>query len=314
MSPDEVRNIPTGESVASHISQSSVASSPVASTEYTQPPADRQEQLPSKGQEDTIEKEVGDIAANVAVLSLNATGEMRFMGGPSGVLFSRLIASTVKKYLYNTGLGHSEESQSRFLLSNQRSAPDPYHDDSYGPRDLRTMPPLEIAKSYLTTYIQWVHLTYPIFHQATLDSLVCLVYEDPSTLSASQWTIFYLVMAIGEWHQDHLSEVSGPPGTSAAELFNCAMAWFDKVLPLDGMEGLQVVLLLAIYSSYRPTGSSQWHLVGIAMRVCFFVLLITLWRLTRYSHSSVSTWAYIGIILTGSFPLMSGTFDNACSG
>jgi hypothetical protein len=201
------------------------------------------------------------------VLSLNATGKMRFRGGPSGVLFSRLIASTVKKYFYNTDPGQNEESQSHWLLSSRRSVSHNYHEGSYGSGDAQTIPPLETAKSYLTTYMQWVHLTYPIFHQVTLDSLVCLVYEDPSTLSASQWTIFYLVMAIGEWHQHHLTEVSGPPGISAAELFNWAMAWFDRVLPLDGMEGLQIVLLLAIYSSYRPTGSSQWHLVGIAMRV-----------------------------------------------
>lgn len=273
LSPDEVRSIPTGETFVSHISQSSTRSSPLDGTEFTQPP---EEQPSSKGQDDTVEKEVGDIAANVAVLSLNATGEMRFMGGPSGVLFSRLIASTVKKYLYNTDLEQNEEIQSRWLLSSQGPVPYIHHDDSYGSGDAQTIPPLETAKSYLTTYMQWVHLTYPIFHQATLDSLVCLVYENPSTLSASQWTIFYLVMATGEWHQNHLTEVSGPPGTSAVELFNKAMAWFDRVLPLDGMEGLQIVLLLAIYSSYRPTGSSQWHLVGIAMRVCFFVLLFAL--------------------------------------
>lgn len=276
LSPDEVRSIPTGETFVSHISQSSVRSSSLDGNEFTQPLVDRQEQSPSKGQDDAVEKEVGDIAANVAVLSLNATGEMRFMGGPSGVLFSRLIASTVKKYLYNADLGQNEEFKPGWLLSSRGSVSHNYHDDAYSSGDAQTIPPLEIAKSYLNTYMQWVHLTYPIFHQATLDSLVCQVYEDSPTLSASQWTIFYLVMATGEWHQNHLTEVSRPPGTSAAVLFNRAMTWFDRVLPLDGMEGLQIVLLLAIYSSYRPTGSSQWHLVGIAMRVCFFVLFIAL--------------------------------------
>lgn len=242
---------------------------PVA--EYTQPLGDRQQEEQPPGQGDAVEKEVGDIAANVAVLSLNATGEMRFMGGPSGVLFSRLIASTVKKYLYTTNLEQRKEPQPSFLFPNihhtTQDVLDSFHNSQ--PGNTHAIPAIETAKGYLTTYIQWVHLTYPIFHKITLDSLVCSVYEDSTTLSPAQWTIFYLVMAIGEWNQRHLSDTSPPQGTSAAELFSCAMTWFDRVLPLDGMEGLQIVLLLAIYSSYRPTGSSQWHLAGIAMRVRF---------------------------------------------
>lgn len=240
-------------------------------TEYAQPLADRQHEQQPPAPGDTVEKEVGDIAANVAVLSLNATGEMRFMGGPSGVLFSRLISSTVKKYLYTTNLEQRKEPQLSFLFPTIRPATDDVPDTSRNGQseNAHAIPSFETAKGYLTTYMQWVHLTYPIFHQATLDSLVSSVYEDSITHSPAQWTIFYLVMAIGEWNQRHLSGTSCPRGTSAAELFNCAMTWFDRVLPLDGMEGLQIVLLLAIYSSHRPTGSSQWHLAGIAMRVRF---------------------------------------------
>ncbi|KAJ5232539.1 hypothetical protein N7468_005495 [Penicillium chermesinum] len=153
------------------------------------------------------------------------------------------------------------------LVDPQETPPSPRQGDTekegnalHGRPEWRAV--LSIDRIYVgTSYI-------PIFHQRTLDSLVSSVYEDPATLSPAQWTIFYLVMAIGEWNQRHRSDTPGPQGTPTAELFNCAMIWFDRVLPLDGMDGLQIVLLLAINSSYRPTGSSQWHLAGIAIRLC----------------------------------------------
>lgn len=276
MPTEEVRGTKTGESFVPDVPEPPVECFSLPAAEYAQPLVDRQhgQQPPVRG--DAVEKEVGDIAANVAVLSLNATGEMRFMGGPSGVLFSRLIASTVKKYLYTTNLEQKKEPQLSFLFPTLYPATNGTLDSSNNDQSENThaIPALETAKGYLKTYIQWVHLTYPIFHQVTLDSLVFSVYDDSARLTPAQWTIFYLVMAIGEWNQRHLSDTSCPRGASAAELFNCAMTWFDRVLPLDGMEGLQIVLLLAIYSSYRPTGSSQWHLAGIAMRVRFPFLFL----------------------------------------
>lgn len=206
-----------------------------------------------------MNKEVEDIAADVAVLSLNATGELRFMGGASGVLFSKLIASIVKGSAHGSG---AEPFVAPHLPvgSARREGEAPV---SVG----LDAPPLGIAQHLLQMYLRWTHMKCPIFHQSALRMLFDSIYQENSHPSPAEQTIFYLVMLIGACHRRFSQGEQETTAYSTANLFNRAMYWFGKVLPVDGIEGLQIVLLLAIYTSYQPTGSSQWHLLGIAMRV-----------------------------------------------
>ncbi|KAL4898198.1 fungal-specific transcription factor domain-containing protein [Aspergillus ambiguus] len=268
LSSQDVENIPTGETIIPQCVLPDFTNLSPKAPNTTAYGGLVEDESQSNGS-DVIDKEVGDIAANVAVLSLNATGEMRFMGGASGVLFSRLIASTVKKYLYDSGLapnntvpsGHSHFSDPQHAVHGERHE----SDDNTAPH---LLPPWHTAVDLLETYLQQVHTMYPIFHRKALNGLVQSVYQEPSSSSAAHQTILYLVMAIGAWHRRPLEDEPAPRAAYAAELFHSAMHWFDRLLPLDGVEGLQIVLLLAIYASCRPTGSSQWHLLGIAMRLC----------------------------------------------
>lgn len=262
LSADELRQVPTGECVVDAVSTKSSPNENASPNQSSQ-----------KG--NAVQKEVGDIAANMAVLSLNATGEMRFMGGTSGVLFSRLIASTVKKGIQE-GLESANEVPERRHTGHTQE-----YDATQNIFDWveGASATFGISLSWETTqdlfkvYVQWVHTTYPIFHVSKIEDTVHMVHREPLTASPAQQTIYYLVMAIGAWHKLHSQDDQGLPCTYPAELFNLAILWVDRVLPLDGIEGLQIVLLLAIYSSYRPAGSSQWHLLGIAMRVRMPILL-----------------------------------------
>lgn len=211
---------------------------------------------------DSLDQEIADIAADVAFLSLNATGEMRFMGGASGVLFSKLIACTVKEHLYESvpgTVGSASLPLTAPSLQAHTFAPVPRSEQSETP-----ILPLGVARELLDVYLRWVHTQYPIFHRPALCHLVEAVCGSASEASPFKKVLFYLVMALGAWHHQNFAHDSP---YSATELFGHAMENFDDVQPLDGIGGLHIVLLLAVYASYRPTGSSQWHLLGIAMRV-----------------------------------------------
>ncbi|OKL59507.1 hypothetical protein UA08_05033 [Talaromyces atroroseus] len=152
----DVRKISTGEQVAPRPSAPLIEPSPVGMTYTPDPGIHERQQLSLKDPGDGVEKEVSDIAANVAVLSLSATGEMRFMGGPSGVLFSRLIASTVKEYWCDKDI--ERRNITRLLRYLDNEAGNAYSDESNGPdsRGNQELPQFSTAKKYLTTYLQWL--------------------------------------------------------------------------------------------------------------------------------------------------------------
>ncbi|KAF9883635.1 hypothetical protein FE257_003107 [Aspergillus nanangensis] len=230
ISPDDMRQVPTGERVVN----AALGTSPSSNV------GPFQIQVPAPS--DTVDKEVGDIAANVAVLSLNATGEMRFMGGTSGVLFSRLIASTVKKGL-QADWGNIDEGsglRDRDYPQDSNSSVNPVEGSKHGPE--MTLP-WETVSDLLETYLQWVHTMYPVFHRPRLEVLIRVVHQTPGTVSPAQRTIYYLVLAMGAWHKRHLWDEQSLPNISSADLFNLAMHWFNRILPLDGLEGLQIMCL-----------------------------------------------------------------------
>lgn len=223
-----------------------------------------------------VSKDVDDIAADVAVLSLNATGELRFMGGASGVLFSKLIASIVKSSVHGGDDAADAAAPLRSTLPASLASHPGRREGEAQDAIANDAPPWDVAQHLLREYLQWTHMQYPIFHQSALQALFCSVYQPHSEPSPAEQTIFYLVMLIGAC-RSHVSQLEQEAATfPRATLFSRAMAWFAKVLPVDGIEGLQIVLLLTIYTSYQPTGSSQWHLLGIAMRVSFITTLNSL--------------------------------------
>lgn len=135
----------------------------------------------------------------------------------------------------------------------------------------------------LRSYKMWVHPLYPLLDLEVLDNLVarCTVLQANSYPHQSQGqevSIFYLVMALGATNytntlkQLNLDPAQARPSDSASSptyLYSVASKYF-----LSGEEQLrpsivfiQIILLVCIYSSYGPIGSSQWQLAGLAMRV-----------------------------------------------
>ncbi|RDW63307.1 hypothetical protein BP6252_10852 [Coleophoma cylindrospora] len=232
-----------------------------------------------------IDTNMDAFAAEIGVLSLNAIGEMRFQGSLTGIVFCKLVTAAARKLLgveiKTTGTVYQDREEESFHTASELvdTAPDT--------ADLDHVPPRALAEVLLQTYINCIHVTYPIFHTANLDALITAVYTDKEGVSPTQSAIFHLIMALGAIHQKSLVDDAIPATCLAAKFFTRAMAKLDYILLWDGIEGLQVVLLLSMYASYRPSGSSQWHLLGIAMRIC---VDIGLHRQNRHWNFTPTQW------------------------
>ncbi|KAH6867577.1 fungal-specific transcription factor domain-containing protein [Thelonectria olida] len=136
----------------------------------------------------------------------------------------------------------------------------------------------------------WVHPLYPLIRLETLRRLVerCSSFQGAGNVDRGQTTekntemaIFYLVMALGAINQANTVKqmrLHPEPGNihslpakkqSPAYLYFRALHHFDSSIQhlRPSVATIQIVLLISIYSSYGPIGSSQWQLAGLAMRM-----------------------------------------------
>lgn len=57
--------------------------------------------------------------------------------------------------------------------------------------------------------------------------------------------------------------------SEAAETYYvAALEYLEPVLDLDGLESIQALLSIAVYSVRSPSGMSLWKVSGMAMRLC----------------------------------------------
>lgn len=91
--------MPTGTPLARFSSGLHALTSAAVSDDTTEKVNAPVEDESSRQVNDESNASVSEIAAEVALLSLNATGEMRFMGGASGTLISKLVASMARNDL-----------------------------------------------------------------------------------------------------------------------------------------------------------------------------------------------------------------------
>lgn len=142
----------------------------------------------------------------------------------------------------------------------------------------------------------WILPLYPVLNSHDLDMLSRTYTEETGEEDSQmrqgesekdiQLMIFYMVMALGavnaantsqqirkqSCHKDLLGlDASRPSPTSLCTRVLQLIDYNSHILrPSVGL--IQVFILIAIYSSYGPIGSSQWQLAGFAMRVLLGLL------------------------------------------
>ncbi|KAA8909979.1 fungal-specific transcription factor domain-containing protein [Sphaerosporella brunnea] len=200
--------------------------------------------------------------ADISLLTLNATGEMRYLGPSSGSFIAHYVA----------GLARTFASDDAADLPAGANA-----DEEIGEGGERMLTP-EFASMLLGRYMQWVHSVYPLFtpefHEQVLKPLCSSQAGCESAQDATVMAMFYLIMALGAVHikGDSAAE-QNQHNISPNSLFTRALAILGTLLkteplPSSSVVMPQIIVLICIYGSYRPSGNAQWQLSGIAMRMC----------------------------------------------
>jgi hypothetical protein len=217
-------------------------------------------------------------AADISLLALNATGEQKYLGPSSGAFF----ASYATELLRSCAAG--QDSRRR----GSRGAR--VGDSPPNSRDEQCVLQPETVKLLQQSYEMWVHPLYLVLSIKMLNNITaeCAEVQDAPLADcvryperATRMTIFYLVMALGATNHSNTvrqlrrdsgsenltSRAVNPP--SPTYLYSMALRYFDILAKSlhPSVSFIQILLLVCIYSSYGPTGSSQWQISGLAMRV-----------------------------------------------
>ena len=218
--------------------------------------------------QDTLTEPMPD----ASIVALNATGDARYLGPSSGIFFA-LYANTYSQlsgFPHGRGEGASQSAE-------QRVSSTPSLDKS---RSVDPNRATVLAQAFCT----WVTPLYPIFSPDDIDSMIlrCVALEaaNPSGVNRTpgesrELAIFYLVMALGAiYEEDAAKRVRQAPatssqGTSSTSWHERALAYIDagarSLSP--SVSSIQILLLMSMYSMHSPVASSQWQLIGSAMRV-----------------------------------------------
>jgi hypothetical protein len=283
-----MRSIKTGANLGEHFAVSSPTPGSHASTNGQTPNDDSQ--MKAASNEDSSEDFSMEVAPDISLLTLNATGELRYLGPSSGSFFAKYASNFARSFL-------SEDSKRVSQTGSQ-----PLNVSSTGER--LHLPAVEtgtdpmrhltsrMSRFLLNCYSKWVQPMFPLLDQ----SYTKVVLEPFSTNLNEQdditapghesqrviMIIYLLVLALGAVHvtpHDHDSEeqacyIEYHDAFSSKKL-SPDMFFVEALNHLDSMSQvmqpsiplIQIILLICIYGGYKPSGNRQWQLSGIAIRV-----------------------------------------------
>ena len=131
------------------------------------------------------EDDGNDLAADVALLALSASGREPHYFGPSSALsFSRVASSTLKTHKRHGGSQPSVYSDAEFLPGPQKSRP-------------VLFPTTTVSQALSTAFFNHVHPQYPFLHRPTFDSWekICLQAQQVGKLeSVKEIPSFFVLM------------------------------------------------------------------------------------------------------------------------
>lgn len=216
-----------------------------------------------------------EVDPNISLLAFNATGEARYLGASSGSIFARFIANIAQSILPPGPTFHSHVYDSRNIHR------------PVAPFDSANWKSSATFAFLLQCFSKWVHSCYPLFLSRDISTLESMSYSSkPPPETGDLTIIFYLVMSIGAVHaeqqhlldhfqadtalQDYQNDAS-TYGVSSEALYRKAVSLLasEPSKLTSRISLVQILNLISIYASHRPSDNEQWHIAGMAMRVCF---------------------------------------------
>lgn len=202
------------------------------------------------------------LAHNVGLLSLSNARESKYLGPSSGVTFGRLIFASVPGSqglpAIHTGSTRAKE-QSRSTIS----------------KTVQLTPPSMADLNYFAaSYFENYQPLYPFLDEETtlarLDTVEKLHVSldakitETSSLSSTDLVQLTLVLALGAKNLESRLSTDFSAGT----YYDKALARMDEVDALEGIPGLQILLLLTLCSFVFEDGLNAWYLSSTIIASC----------------------------------------------
>lgn len=188
------------------------------------------------------------LAHEVGLLSLQAANSPKYLGPSSGLAFAHLIFASAP---------HTQG------LSTQLSADLPqtqFTDTACAPE----LPSIPEIHRFVAAYLDHFHPLYPFVDELYIDDLVDRCSSSSPQASDSDVCMLYLIIAIGS---STLESQLGGDFASATYLVSAMKALAD--IPLhESIQGVQIMLLLAISSFYFPGSFNAWFLTHTILASC----------------------------------------------
>ena len=127
----------------------------------------------------------------------------------------------------------------------------------------QSLPRDAAARRFVDAYFRNVNRAYPFVNQSSILENLERVGDFVQRLRDSQSTLLYLVMSIGCTTLERAGQI--PRDT--AKRFEVSYAEIiQECVCRNGIESVQILMLLALYSLFDPAGASAYAIVGIAAR------------------------------------------------
>jgi hypothetical protein len=247
-------------------------------------------QIIAVSNEDNSEDFSMEVAPDISLLTLHATGELRYLGPSSGSFFAKYASNFARSLL-------SEDAKRVSQVGSQQPHPSSIGERSHLPAietgvgKMRHLTP-RMSRYLLSCYSKWVQSMFPLLDQ----SYTKVVLEPLSTNQTQQeditapgyesqrviMIIYLLVLALGAVHvtsHDHDTEEQACyleyQDAYSSKKLSPDLFFVEALNNLDSMSQvmqpsiplIQIILLICIYGGYKPSGNRQWQLSGIAIRV-----------------------------------------------
>jgi hypothetical protein len=283
-----IRSIKTGANLGEHFTGPTSTPASHASGNGQTPNDDSQ--MKTVSNEDNSEDFSLDVAPDISLLTLNATGELRYLGPSSGSFFAKYSSNFARSFLSEDA---KRVSQAVTQPSNASSTGEHLHlpPNEIDTDTMRYLTP-RMSKYLLSCYSKWVQPMFPLLDQSytkvVLEPFLSSQHQQDDLTAPGNETqriimiIYLLVLALGAVHvtpPDHDSEeLAGYleyQEASSSKKLSPDLFFVEAINRLDTMTHImqpsipliQIILLICIYGGYKPSGNRQWQLSGIAIRV-----------------------------------------------
>ncbi|KAI1498035.1 fungal-specific transcription factor domain-containing protein [Biscogniauxia marginata] len=127
----------------------------------------------------------------------------------------------------------------------------------------RRLPPDAAARRFVDAYFRNVNRAYPFVDRNKVLSDLETFGDFAKRRRDADSTLLYLIMAIGCTTLQRAGQI---PSDTVSKFEVAYSDIIQECLCREGIESIQILVLLALYSLFDPAGASAWSIVGIVSR------------------------------------------------